>query len=108
MSALLFNELSVARNGSPCTDRDDEKQFVGWAKGAQRRAHRLVMLVGTRSLSSGAHSRDPLALPTLRLISDTRSQPRDAKRPSCAQSIRPTKGVGNAGCPLHPQPRAQR
>jgi hypothetical protein len=26
-------------------------------------------------------------------------------RPSCAFIFRPTKGVGNAGCPLHPRPR---
>src|SRR6516164_8629835 len=30
-------------------------------------------MVGTRSLSSGAHSRDPVALPTLRLLSRTRA-----------------------------------
>jgi len=39
-------------------------------KGAPlRRAHHvsatLILMVGTRSPSSGAHSRDPLALPTL-------------------------------------------
>src|SRR3982075_2554612 len=29
-------------------------------------------------------------------------------RPSCARIIRPeTEGVGNAGCPLHPQPRVR-
>src|ERR1700716_2068310 len=28
-------------------------------------------------------------------------------RPSCARIFRPTEGVGNAGCPPHPQPRAQ-
>src|SRR4030088_1072033 len=28
-------------------------------------------------------------------------------RPGCARIFRPTEGVGNAGCPLHPQPRAQ-
>ena len=31
-----------------------------------RRVHGLM--VGTRSLSSGAHSRDPVALPTLRTV----------------------------------------
>jgi hypothetical protein len=40
---------------------------VGWAKA--RRAVPTISaankMVGTRSLSSGAHSRDPLALPTL-------------------------------------------
>src|SRR4030081_1716520 len=30
---------------------------------------------------------------------------RDA--PELCMSLRPTEGVGNAGCPLHPQPRAQ-
>src|SRR3981189_3524618 len=34
---------------------------------------------------------------------------RGAMRPSCAGIIRPwkTEGAGNAGCPMHPQPRAQ-
>jgi hypothetical protein len=39
-------------------------------KGASRRAHHLSATlkeaVGTRSLSSGARARDPVALPTLR------------------------------------------
>jgi hypothetical protein len=34
--------------------------------------------------------------------------PRRAERPSCAYLVRPEmEGVGNAGCPLHPQPRAR-
>jgi hypothetical protein len=33
------------------------------------------LMVGTRSLSSGAHSRDPLALPTLRLLLSLRRRP---------------------------------
>src|SRR6267142_323412 len=33
--------------------------------------------------------------------------PRGAMRPSCAFISRPLEGVGNAGCPLHPQPRVQ-
>jgi hypothetical protein len=37
-------------------------------------------------------------------IPDTTSRPRGAMRPSRAFISRP-KGVGNAGCPLHPQPR---
>jgi hypothetical protein len=49
------------------------RSFVGWAKARSRRAHHFFsnhyvstkVSVGTRSLSSGAHSRDPLALPTL-------------------------------------------
>src|SRR6267378_5007046 len=28
-------------------------------------------------------------------------------RPSCAGIFRPSEGVGNAGCPMHPQPRVQ-
>jgi hypothetical protein len=43
---------------------------VGWAKALLRRAHRIprAMLKGWAGgvLSSGAHSRDPLALPALR------------------------------------------
>src|SRR5205085_2905083 len=53
----------IARAG-----KDRLLAWVGWAKAPSRRAHHLACrteLVGTRSLSSGAHSRDPLALPTL-------------------------------------------
>src|SRR6202012_2880124 len=32
---------------------------------------------------------------------------RDAMRPSGAYLFRPNEGVGNAGCPLHPQPRVR-
>src|SRR5258706_6779058 len=32
---------------------------------------------------------------------------RGAMRPSRAKIFRPMKGVGNAGCPLHPQPRVR-
>src|SRR3981189_3597210 len=44
---------------------------------------------------------------TAALMADTASHSRGALRPSCACAFRPTEGVGNAGCPLHPQPRAQ-
>src|SRR5713226_5768081 len=33
------------------------------------------------------------------------SRPRGAMRPSFAKIFRPTEGVGNAGCPLHPRSR---
>src|SRR5882672_1379591 len=39
------------------------------------------------------------------LVADTRSRPRDAKRPSRCIYLPPLEGVGNAGCPLHPRPR---
>src|SRR5216684_5321929 len=35
------------------------------------------------------------------------SRSRGAMRPSCAFISRPLEGVGNAGCPLHPQPRVR-
>ena len=38
---------------------------------------------------------------------DTTSRSRGAMRPSRAFISRPKEGVGNAGCPLHPQPRVQ-
>src|SRR5712664_3183503 len=41
------------------------------------------------------------------LILNTTSRSRGAKRPSCAKISHPFEGVGNAGCPLHPQPRVQ-
>ena len=43
-------------------------------------------------------------------IPDTRPPSRDALRPSSAPNLPPKKseGVGNAGCPLHPQPRVQK
>jgi hypothetical protein len=40
-------------------------------------------------------------------ISDTLPHSRGAVRPSDACIFRPNEGVGNAGCPLHPQPRAR-
>jgi hypothetical protein len=45
----------------------------------------------------------------LKTISKTTPRSRGAMRPSFARTLRPEKpeGVGNAGCPLHPQPRVQ-
>jgi hypothetical protein len=42
---------------------------MGWAKApcAVPTISAAIETVGTRSLSSGAHSRDPLALPTLHI-----------------------------------------
>src|ERR1700704_2345874 len=40
-------------------------------------------------------------------IPDMRLRPRGAMRPSCTGISRPIEGVGNAGCPLHPQPRVR-
>jgi len=42
---------------------------------------------------------------TAKTIADTTSRSRGTMRPSCAKISRPIEGVGNAGCPLHPQPR---
>src|SRR5882724_5145898 len=39
------------------------------------------------------------------LVPDTCSRPRGAKRPRRCLALPPKEGVGNAGCPLHPQPR---
>ena len=41
---------------------------------------------------------------------DATPHSRGAMRPSRAWKIRPekTEGVGNAGCPMHPQPRVQK
>jgi hypothetical protein len=62
--ALEFSELANMA-GSACRARR-QRSCVGW-EGAKRRAHHsitfVVLMVGTRSLSSGAHSRDPVALP---------------------------------------------
>jgi hypothetical protein len=40
-------------------------------------------------------------------VTDTSPRSRGAKCPSCASTLRPAEGVGNAGCPPHPQPRVQ-
>ena|SRR5260221_13168556 len=40
-------------------------------------------------------------------IPNMTSRSRGAMRPSCGFISRPIKGVGNAGCPLHPRPRVQ-
>src|ERR1700716_1701324 len=39
--------------------------------------------------------------------SNATSRSRDAKRPSRCFYLSPKEGVGNAGCPLHPQPRVR-
>src|SRR5882757_7075861 len=41
------------------------------------------------------------------MTANTTSRPRGAMRPSRAFVSRPNEGVGNAGCPLHPQPRVR-
>jgi hypothetical protein len=41
-------------------------------------------------------------------IAATTSRPRGAKRPSRSRNVRPNReGAGNAGCPMHPQPRVR-
>jgi hypothetical protein len=63
--------------------------------------------IASRSLSSGAHSRDPLARND---GIDTTPQSRGAE---CARAVAKTlsleriEGAGKAGCPMHPQPRVQ-
>src|ERR1700675_3515143 len=42
---------------------------------------------------------------TAKTISHARSRPRGAKRPRRCYYLPPKKGVGNAGCPMHPRPR---
>jgi hypothetical protein len=60
--------------------------------------------IASRSLSSGAHSRDPLARNDVATIPHTTSPSRrDASE--ALMNLPPKEGVGNAGCPLHPQPR---
>src|SRR3981189_3326465 len=57
-----------------------------------------------RSYSTNCHRSN---FQTVKTISNAHSHSRGARRPSRAGIVRPTEGVGNAGCPLHPQPRAQ-
>ena len=80
-------------------------------RGATRRSNPSVLCaarwIASRSLSSGAHSRDPLARND---GIDTTPHSRDAK---CARAVAKTlslerkEGAGKAGCPMHPQPRVQ-
>jgi hypothetical protein len=46
---------------------------------------------------------------TTPFLTDTHLPSRGAMRPSCAGNLLPsrTEGVGNAGCPMHPQPPVQ-
>jgi hypothetical protein len=39
---------------------------------------------------------------------NTNSHSRDAMRPGRERTLRPSEGVGNAGCPPHPQPRVRK
>src|SRR5260370_3230716 len=49
----------------------------------------------------------PILFSNSQNISNTPPHPRGAMRPSRAWISRPTEGVGNAGCPMHPQPRVR-
>jgi hypothetical protein len=64
----------------------------GWAKAQSAvptvNQHRRCLMVGTRSLSSGAHSRDPVALPTLQRSSKRRKNRCAKERISPAISTR--------------------
>jgi hypothetical protein len=57
--------------------------------------------IASRSLSSGAHSRDPLAR------NDVQQHSRGAMRPGFAFILCP-EGAGNAGRSMHPQPCVQK
>ena len=57
--------------------------------------------IASRSLSSGAHSRDPLARNDV-AIPDMISRSRDAARPSCARIFRPHGGRGECRMPAAP------
>src|SRR6266481_4036248 len=60
-----------------------------------------------QSISPRKERMDCFVASLLAMTADTTSRPRGAMRPSCAFNFRPIEGVGNAGCPLHPQPRAR-
>jgi hypothetical protein len=68
----IFFEGGLDRKSLICPSGKNPRRHcesVGWAKGALAPCppfQTTDVMVGTRSLSSGAHSRDPLALPTLR------------------------------------------
>ena len=68
------------------------------------RPSRLTMNAGGYGslLSQGRRGRIHFQEPT----SNARSRSRSAMRPSWCIYLSPLEGVGNAGCPLHPQPRA--
>ena len=69
--------------------------------------------IASRSLSSGAHSRDPLARNDEAEIrfecqtADTRPHSRGGRRPRFACRCPSKEGAGNAGCALHPRSRVQ-
>src|SRR5215831_16536661 len=87
-SGALRPSLAV---GSPSL-----KKCVGWAK-ARRAVPTAFRTVGTRSLSSAAHLRDPLALPILRTNREILFSRRDASE-SCKQvALIEEEGAGNAG-----------
>jgi hypothetical protein len=59
--------------------------------------------IARRSLSSGAHSRDPVAGDDeWEIIAPSRREASEA-----LLNLPPEEGVGNAGCPMHPRPRVQ-
>src|SRR5215475_13032181 len=80
------------------------KKCVGWAK-ARRAVPTAFRTVGTRSLSSGAHLRDPLALPTLRTNREILFSRRVASE-SCKQ-IALTERRGRRECRVMASPMAR-
>jgi hypothetical protein len=72
-------------------------------------AQRKEWIASSRSLSSGAHSRDPLA-PRNDGSSEHAFAFSRRPAPEVVQEIPPleNRGAGKAGCPLHPQPRVRK
>src|SRR3977135_3719634 len=91
-------------NGSP---RRRDSVSRPSLRGAQRRSNPFFLYaarwIASRSLSSGAHSRDPLARNDDKSRHTFATSPRDA--PEALLYLPPKEGVGNAGCPWHPRPR---
>jgi hypothetical protein len=90
-------ETLMTRRMGPCFRRDDSLRVF---------AVQLSNNLFRHCEPTGAHSRDPLAR------NDGEIRVRDLAAParaSLALKVVPSeqRGAGNAGCPLHPQPRVR-
>jgi hypothetical protein len=96
MCELTARGAKIKRRG----DRKIRRRFVGWLGRISRRAHRLRGMVGTpptRAFARSVRFAHPCA--------STSSFSAHALHPSYVRKsfALETEGVGNAGCPVHPQ-----
>jgi hypothetical protein len=102
---ISLPSLTPRNTGSPASAGGNEWIVIA-SEATQSILPFAARWIASRSLSSGAHSRDPLARNDAAPIFTHISAFSRHDAPELCKSLSPPKeGAGNAGCPLHPQPR---